>query len=93
MTPEERASLFVPFATGGSRRPGTGLGMMITQRIVELHGGRVLVDSIARRGTTVYLVLPLRWQPGVGGDAAGVARGRGPAGHGSIDEGGRGERT
>lgn len=91
MTPEERASLFVPFATGGSRRPGTGLGMMITQRIVELHGGRVLVDSIARRGTTVYLVLPLRWEPGPGGDAAGASPGRGSSGRGDGDEGGKGE--
>lgn len=92
MTPEERAALFVPFATGGSRRPGTGLGMMITQRIVELHGGRVLVDSIARRGTTVYLVLPLRWQPGVDGDAGGADAGRAPVGRGNGDEGGKGER-
>ncbi len=58
MTAEERAKLFVPFATGGSRRPGTGLGMMITQRISEIHGGRVLVDTISKRGTTIYLTLP-----------------------------------
>lgn len=92
MTPEEKASLFVPFATGGSRRPGTGLGMMITQRIVELHGGRVLVDSIARRGTTVYLVLPLRWQPGAGSGPDRVAPGQESAGVGSGDEGGKGEQ-
>ncbi|MDN6793927.1 MAG: HAMP domain-containing histidine kinase [Propionibacterium sp.] len=72
MTPQEREALFVPFATGGSRRPGTGLGMMITQRIVELHGGRVLVDTIARRGTTVYLVLPVRWDPSHVRDPASV---------------------
>ena len=63
MSSEERAMLFVPFATGGSQRPGTGLGLMITQRIVELHGGRVLVDTITRRGTTVFLSLPLKWTP------------------------------
>ncbi|MBC7291553.1 MAG: HAMP domain-containing histidine kinase, partial [Actinotalea sp.] len=43
MTPQERAALFTPFATGSTRRPGAGLGMMITQRIVELHGGRMFV--------------------------------------------------
>ena len=62
MTPRDRALLFTPFATGGSRRPGTGLGMMITQRIVELHGGKVLVDTISRKGTTVFLTLPRTWQ-------------------------------
>ena len=49
-------------ATGGSRRPGTGLGMMITQRIVELHGGKILVDTISRKGTTVFLTLPRTWR-------------------------------
>ncbi|WP_115727742.1 sensor histidine kinase [Actinomyces culturomici] len=62
MTSEERERLFVPFATGGSLRPGTGLGMMITQKIVELHGGRVLVDTVSTKGTTFYLVLPRRWR-------------------------------
>lgn len=58
MSVEDRKRLFVPFATGGSRRPGTGLGMMITQKVVDLHGGRVLVDTISTKGTSVYLVLP-----------------------------------
>lgn len=62
MSEADRALLFTPFATGGSRRPGTGLGMMVTQRIAELHGGRVLVDTISRRGTTIYLTLPRTWR-------------------------------
>jgi len=62
MPPQDRALLFIPFATGGSRRPGTGLGMMITQRIVELHGGKILVDTISRKGTTVFLTLPRTWR-------------------------------
>lgn len=62
MPPQDRALLFTPFATGGSRRPGTGLGMMITQRIVELHGGKILVDTISRKGTTVFLTLPRTWR-------------------------------
>jgi hypothetical protein len=36
--------------------------MMITQRIVELHGGKVLVDTISRKGTTVFLTLPRTWR-------------------------------
>ncbi|WP_253953950.1 sensor histidine kinase KdpD [Schaalia sp. 19OD2882] len=61
MTSEERQRLFVPFATGGSLRPGTGLGMMITQRVARLHGGRLLVDTIQTKGTTFYLTLPRKW--------------------------------
>lgn len=62
MTREERDRLFIPFATGGSLRPGTGLGLMITQKVLELHGGRILVDTIQTKGTTFYLTLPRRWR-------------------------------
>lgn len=37
---------------------GHGLGMVISKRIVELHGGRMMVDSISGRGTTVTIALP-----------------------------------
>ncbi len=62
MTPEEKERLFIPFDTGGSLRPGTGLGMMLTQKILRLHGGTILVDTIASKGTTFYLTIP-RSQP------------------------------
>ena len=58
MTPEEKERLFIPFDTGGSLRPGTGLGMMLTQKILRLHGGTILVDTIASKGTTFYLTIP-----------------------------------
>lgn len=54
----ERHELFTPFRTGSSRRPGSGLGLSITQRIVQLHGGQIMVDTIARHGTTIYFTLP-----------------------------------
>jgi signal transduction histidine kinase len=38
---------------------GNGLGLAIVRRIVELHGGRVAVQSRAGEGTTVILDLPL----------------------------------
>lgn len=57
MTPEERDNLFVPFSTG-ARTSGTGLGMVITREIVDLHGGRIFVDTAARVGTVVLLSLP-----------------------------------
>ena len=58
MTPEDKERLFIPFDTGGSLRPGTGLGMMLTQKILRLHGGTILVDTIASKGTTFYLTIP-----------------------------------
>lgn len=60
MDSAERTQLFEPLKVGGSERPGTGLGMSITEDIVDLHGGRILVDTAARRGTVIYVTLPLR---------------------------------
>jgi len=59
MSDAERAGLFVPFVTEPDRG-GTGLGMMITDRIVAQHGGRLLVDTAPGRGTTVFFTIPLR---------------------------------
>lgn len=59
MSADERKRLFEPFATGASQRSGTGLGMMITERIVAQHSGRLLVDSAPGGGTTVFVILPL----------------------------------
>ena len=59
MTAAGRDGLFVPFATG-AEQGGTGLGMMITDRIVAQHGGRLLVDTIPGRGTTIFFTIPLR---------------------------------
>ncbi|MGP7959228.1 sensor histidine kinase [Sanguibacter sp. A247] len=60
MTAAERDTLFLPFVVGGGPGRGTGLGMMITKEIVELHGGRIFVDTATRAGTVVLLTLPLR---------------------------------
>lgn len=58
MSERERETLFQPFAVGSTHRPGTGLGMMITESIVTEHGGRVLVDTVDAHGTTVFVTLP-----------------------------------
>jgi signal transduction histidine kinase len=45
------------FTTKGSR--GTGIGLMLSQKIVAQHGGRLEIDSHWGRGTRVDLRLPV----------------------------------
>ena len=42
---------------------GTGLGLPIARMIVELHGGRIWLESDGRTGTTGYVTLPTRQPP------------------------------
>jgi PAS domain S-box-containing protein len=52
--------LFNAFHRGGNvgDRPGTGLGLVIVKRCVDLHGGEIKVDSKLGEGTSVTLRLP-----------------------------------
>jgi PAS domain S-box-containing protein len=49
--------IFEPFYTTKSK--GTGLGLMIVQRIVRAHNGRIEMESNVGRGTTFRIWLPL----------------------------------
>jgi PAS domain S-box-containing protein len=50
--------LWTPFVT--TKAKGMGLGLPICKRIVEAHGGQILVDSETGKGTTFTLVLPTK---------------------------------
>ena len=50
-----------PFVT--TRNVGVGLGLTIVKKIIERHGGRLEIDSMLGRGTTVVMILPLKMQP------------------------------
>jgi two-component system, sporulation sensor kinase E len=56
--PEELLNrIFEPFYT--TKKKGSGLGLMIVQRIVRSHGGRIELESQVGRGTTFRIWLPL----------------------------------
>ena len=52
--------------TSGSRHRGPGLGLSIVRALVELHGGRVQIDSALGEGTTVTCVFPIDGAPASG---------------------------
>jgi signal transduction histidine kinase len=60
---EEREALFQPFQTtsvrGTAGEKSTGLGLVITKRIVEGHGGRIEVESEVGEGSTFRVRLPV----------------------------------
>ena len=57
--PADQDSIFDEFTrlNGGSTE-GTGLGLALARRFVELHGGRIFVDSAPGRGSTFTFTLP-----------------------------------
>ena len=55
--PEQLQRIFEPFYT--TKKKGTGLGLMIVQRIVREHGGRIELESRVGQGTSFRIWLPL----------------------------------
>ena len=56
LSPEQRQRIFEPFFT--TKTKGTGLGMAITKRIVEAHGGRIAVGEGGGPGAEIIITLP-----------------------------------
>lgn len=61
LTPEQQAQLFQPFNRLGAERTSTeghGLGLVITRNLVQLMGGRILVNSVPGQGACFGVLLP-----------------------------------
>ena len=69
IAPDQQALVFEEFRQAGGdylrKAEGTGLGLALTKRFVELHGGTIRVESAARPGLDLHFTLPER-SPGAG---------------------------
>jgi signal transduction histidine kinase len=64
IAPENQAAIFEEFRQVGQddarRQEGTGLGLTLAKKFVELHGGRIRVESHVGQGSTFSFTLPVR---------------------------------
>jgi DNA-binding response OmpR family regulator/anti-sigma regulatory factor (Ser/Thr protein kinase) len=67
IAPEDQERVFEEFqqvgAWDGQAREGTGLGLALVRRFVELHGGRLSVESAIGQGSRFTFTLPVRITP------------------------------
>jgi len=59
----DQAKIFEEFQQADSsitrKKGGTGLGLSIAKRIIEMHGGRIWVESAPGKGSTFYFTVPV----------------------------------
>jgi signal transduction histidine kinase len=62
IAPEDQAKVFDEFQQVGApsdrSREGTGLGLTLAKRFIELHGGRIWLESELGRGTSFTFAIP-----------------------------------
>ncbi|MBD2205982.1 hybrid sensor histidine kinase/response regulator [Calothrix sp. FACHB-1219] len=58
IAPEDQASIFERFRQGRNKRSGSGLGLHLSQRIVEAHGGTIELSSVLGEGSVFTVRLP-----------------------------------
>jgi signal transduction histidine kinase/CheY-like chemotaxis protein len=77
ISPEDQQKLFQPFQQVDSsirrRSGGSGLGLSISKRFVEMHGGEIWLESEIGAGTTITFTLPLR-SPAAATDEVTISR-------------------
>ncbi|MFZ5822865.1 MAG: ATP-binding protein [Bacillota bacterium] len=67
IAPEEQGRIFEAFRQAGRQRPeGSGLGLALARSLVELHGGRIWVESRLGEGATFTFTLPIWSEQGRG---------------------------
>ena len=75
IAPEDQAAIFEEFRQVGRddtrKQEGTGLGLTLAKKFVELHGGRIWVQSQVGQGSTFSFTLPVRLDGGSASDQAG----------------------
>ena len=61
--PEDMAGIFEPFRRGGNTKDitGNGIGLSIVKRIIDLHGGKVSIESELGSGTRVIINIPFSY--------------------------------
>jgi two-component system sensor histidine kinase/response regulator len=55
----KKIHMFMQFDRERYEQQGLGLGLMITKRLTEIHGGNIHVDSSPGNGTTLSLSFPI----------------------------------
>jgi signal transduction histidine kinase len=72
IAPEDQEAVFEEFrqvGTADKKVEGTGLGLALSRKFIELHGGRIWVKSQVGQGSTFTFTLPVRREPSDRGGA------------------------